>query len=269
MIEAVKFSSGMEISSAQNPRYKNWLKLLDGRGIKKQKQALVTGRSFIGEILARHPERVLAVIASLPGNANKSDNKPYGLDELTECAPLRAMPLYLLPPDLFAALDIYGIKAPILLVSAPPLPVWDGTLASGLTVFVPFQNPINLGTTIRSAAAFGARVVLLREAATPYLPKALRAAGPAVFQVTLYQGPGIADLAEFDLPIFALSPKGSDIFRFTFPDPIGLVAGMEGPGLDAYWSIEKRLSIPMRPNVESLNASVALSIVMAMQTAKN
>ncbi|CAK7021551.1 MAG: hypothetical protein DELT_02425 [Desulfovibrio sp.] len=33
-----------EISNAQNPRYKSWLKLLDGRGIKKQQTALIAGR---------------------------------------------------------------------------------------------------------------------------------------------------------------------------------------------------------------------------------
>jgi tRNA G18 (ribose-2'-O)-methylase SpoU len=183
-------------------------------------------------------------------------------------------PVYLLSAPLFSALDIYGIKEPILLISAPPPELWSAeqqgsaapalcSKSGGLTVFVPFQNPINLGTVIRSAAAFGATTVLLREAATPYLPKALRASGPAVFQTPLYQGPCLEELARLELPIYALSPRGENIFAFKFPPDMGLVAGLEGPGLDAYWPKEKRLAIPMTGQVESLNAAVSMSIAMA------
>lgn len=242
------------ISSAQNPRYKSWLKLLDGRGIKKQNMTLIAGRKVLAEYLRLFPDRVLAVIVKKESDADELAMPP-------------SCPAYLLPYELFAALDIYGIREPLLLVSAPPLPEWDGSLSEGLTVFLPFQSPINLGTTIRSAAAFGASVVLLREAATPYLPKCLRASGPAIFQVPLFEGPGIQQLASYGhLPIFALSPKGESLFGFPFAvhERIGLVAGMEGPGLDEYWPEEKRLSIPMAANVESLNASVAMSIAMAL-----
>ena len=245
-----------EITSAQNPRYKSWLKLLDGRGIKKQQMALIAGRKVLGEYLQQFPHRVLGVLLKKVSDAAELPVPP-------DC------PVYLLPYELFAELDIYGIQEPLLLVSAPPLPEWDGSLPEGLTVFLPFQSPINLGTTIRSAAAFGASVVLLREAAMPYLPKCLRASGPAIFQVPLFAGPGLETLASYDLPIFALSPKGESLFHFPFAaqGSIGLVAGMEGPGLDEYWPEEKRLSIPMAANVESLNASVAMSIAMAYRLA--
>lgn len=243
----------IEISSPQNPRYKNWLKLLEARGIKKQQAALIAGRKVLDEYLRQFPERVLGVILK---NADDAD----GLAIPVDC------PVYLLPHEMFAALDIYGIRGPILLASAPPLPEWDGSLPPGLTVFLPFQSPINLGTTIRSAAAFGSSVVLLREAALPYLPKCLRASGPAIFQVPLYQGPSLEQLSSCgDLPIFALSAKGQSLYKFPFAryESLGLVAGLEGPGLDEYWPVEKRLSIPMTENVESLNASVAMSIAMA------
>jgi tRNA G18 (ribose-2'-O)-methylase SpoU len=256
----------IEISSAQNPRYKNWLKLLDGRGIKKNAQALVAGRRFIDEILSMFPERAQGILTPYP------DIGDIGLTLPENC------PVYILSAPLFAALDIYGIKEPILLISAPPLEAWpfehhsaQGSVlpaATGdLTVFIPFQNPINLGTTIRSAAAFGVTTVLLREAATPYLPKSLRASGPAVFQTPLYQGPSLKELAELSLPIYALSPRGENIFSFDFPQKMGLVAGLEGPGLDAYWPQEKRLSIPMTGQVESLNAAVSMSIAMFCYTA--
>lgn len=245
----------IEITSATNPRYKTWLKLLEGRGIKKSGQALLAGPKIIREVLAQFPKRALGLITRRAEEASDLDLPPE-------------TPVYLLPGPLFAALDIYGIKAPILIISAPPPPPWDGSLPDGLTIFLPFQNPINLGTCIRSAAAFGASVVLLTEAATPYLPKCLRASGPAVFQVPLFQGPGLQELAAMpDLPVYALSADGRNIHSFAFPERAGLVAGMEGPGLDAFWPRERRLSIPMRPGVESLNAAVAMSIGMALREA--
>lgn len=243
----------MEITSAQNPRYKVWQRLLDARGIKKHGQMLIAGRKIINEVLDQFPERALGVIL-------RNGEGAAGLAVPPDC------PVFLLPHDLFAGLDIYGIREPILLAQAPALPEWGGSLCAGLTVFLPFQSPINLGTTIRSAAAFGATVVLLREAASPYLPKCLRASGPAVFQAPLFRGPSLEDLAKnTHLPIFALSPKGENIFSFPFAgfQEIGLVAGMEGPGLDLFWAEEKRLSIPMASQVESLNASVAMGIAMA------
>ena len=245
----------LEISSAQNPRYKNWLKLLESKGIKKNAEALISGRKVLHEILSQFPERVSGVLVR-------------NLDEVLDLQIPEHTTVYLLSAELFAQLDIYGVKAPLLVISAPPLPIWNEELATGLTIFLPFQNPINLGTTIRSAAALNAQVVLLKEAATPYLPKSLRAAGPAIFQVQLWEGPSIEELANYShLPLFALSPKGQNIFKFDFLETMGLVVGMEGPGLDAYWPETKRLSIPMQPEVESLNAAIAIGMAMACRLA--
>lgn len=253
----------MDISSAQNPRYKSWLGLLDGRGIKKQGEAIVSGPKIIREILTLFRERAVGLIVR-------------DLDELEtlKAAPLptpgNGFTIFRIAPELFPPLDIYGIDAPLLLISAPPPPDWDRSLPPGLTLFLPFQNPINLGTTIRSAAALGAPVVLLKEAASPYLPKSLRASGPALFQTPLLRGPTLAELAAYsrDLPLYALSPNGQNIFHFDFPPDCGLVAGMEGPGLTGDWPQERLLSIPMHPGVESLNAAMAVSMALACRLAK-
>ena len=113
--------------------------------------------------------------------------------------------------SLFKQLDVVGTHGPLLLVKVPEIAPWSDELAwpSGCTVFVPFQDPENVGAVIRSAAAFGAaRVVLLREAAHPFLPRASRAAGPALFQVPLQAGPPLAELRVESAPLIALDMTG-------------------------------------------------------------
>ncbi|WP_254053835.1 TrmH family RNA methyltransferase [Singulisphaera sp. GP187] len=116
---------------------------------------------------------------------------------------------------------------------------------------------------IRSAAAFGAaRVVLLREAAHPFHPKAARAAGPALFQVPLLQGPSIQDLTSDQVPLIALATDGPELGATPFPESFGLVPGVEGPGLPAHFREGERRRIAMAPGVESLNAATATAVAL-------
>src|SRR6185437_12533683 len=133
----------------------------------------------------------------------------------------------------------------------------------GCTLFVPFQDPENVGAVIRSAAAFGAaQVVLLREAAHPFHPRSSRAAGPALFQVPLRFGPSIHDLHAREVPLIALATDGPALGATALPERFGLVPGVEGPGLPAHLRQGHRLRIAMEPGVESLNAATATAIAL-------
>ena len=150
-------------------------------------------------------------------------------------------------------------------MSVPPLAAWsdDEPWPDGCTLFVPFQDPENVGAVIRSAAAFGVtRVVLLREAAHPFHPRSSRAAGPALFQVPLLQGPSIHDLGSRHVPMIALDTSGPELSECPFPTRFGLVAGLEGPGLPEPLRQGERRRIAMVPGVESLNAGTAVAIAL-------
>ena len=244
----------VEIASRQNPRYKGWLKLLTGRGQAKSGQALVAGPKFIREIMDRHPERVLGLLARRPEEA------PPGPPD---------QPLYLVRPEIWPDLDPSGAGPPLLLLSPPPLPLWSGALAEGLTVFLPCQDPGNLGSAIRTCAALGVRPVILREAASPWHPKSLRASGPAVLDAGLEQGPSLAELAETDQPgLFGLSPRGRNLLEASLGPRAGFVFGLEGPGLPRHWPPERLLAIPMRPGPESLGVAAALAVALGWWLAR-
>jgi tRNA G18 (ribose-2'-O)-methylase SpoU len=132
-----------------------------------------------------------------------------------------------------------------------------------IILLIPFQDPLNVGAVIRSAAAFGYRsIVLLEETATPFHPKSLRAAGSALFSVRLYRGPSIHDLSIIERPLIALSQNGEDISGFVFPKRFALLVGMEGPGLAGAGFHGATVSIAMEQGVESINASVAAAVAM-------
>ncbi len=153
----------------------------------------------------------------------------------------------------------------MLLVKVPEIRTW--TEASGwphgCTLFVPFQDPENVGAVIRSAAAFGVkRVVLLREAAHPFHPRSGRAAGPALFQLELLQGPSLSELRGSGAPLIALDTTGPELSEAPFPERFGLVVGVEGPGLPAHLRQGERRRIAIQPGVESLNAAAAVAVAL-------
>ncbi len=247
---AMKKYTFHEIESEQNPIFKTLKKLLTGRGIKKHQMAIVAGTKPIHEILIRFPDLCDAWIS------------PDTRQMPPEGAPGH-LKWYALAPGLFKALDTFDTGAPLLLVRTPPIKPWqcEKGLLPGCSLLVPFQDPENVGTVIRSAVAFGVdQVILLAESAHPYHPKTIRASGGNLFHADLYQGPSISELPE-SLAILPLSGEGEDISRIDFPDTFAFLPGLEGPGLPAHLR-PKAISIPIAEAVESLNASAATAIAL-------
>jgi len=238
-----------ELSSESNPSFRIFRDLLTGRGVRKRGQALIAGPRIIAEVRDRFPGRVLAWITD--------DSQSPPADESVEW--------YRLSKPLFKELDVAGTNSPLLVVSVPPLPAWsdDDPWPEGCTLFIPFQDPENVGAVIRSAAAFGvARVVLLKESAHPFHPKSSRAAGTALFQVPLHEGPSIQELASRHVPLIALDTSGPELDQSPFPSRFGLVVGVEGPGLPERLRQGQRRRIPIASAVESLNAATAAAVAL-------
>jgi 16S rRNA (guanine527-N7)-methyltransferase len=238
-----------EITSPSNPTYRMLRSILGGPGLREHGEAILAGARIRDEVLARFPEHVSGWLTSSKGSA----------------PPQPSIPWIRLADSLFKELDVAGTHAPLLLVKVPEMKEWrdEEPWPIGCTLFVPFQDPENVGAVIRSAAAFGvARVVLLREAAHPFHPRSSRAAGPALFQVPLHVGPRLTDLRASGAPLIAMDTNGPDLSDAPFPERFGLVVGVEGPGLPAHLREGERRRIAMQPGVESLNAAAATAIAL-------
>ena len=120
------------------------------------------------------------------------------------------------------------------------------------------QDPGNVGTIVRLAAAFDAGgVVLLPGCADAYGSKAVRASAGAILNVPIAEMTIDALLAR-GLPLFAADAHGSS----QLPNGI-LVFGSEGQGISPQLRAVARLvRVEMSNRVESLNVAAAAAILL-------
>jgi TrmH family RNA methyltransferase len=122
------------------------------------------------------------------------------------------------------------------------------------------SDPGNVGTILRSAAAFGASSVALGPGcADPYGPKAVRASMGAIFSVPIAQTPGLDDLPGERI---ALVVDGGKPLPGQLAEPLTLVVGSEREGLpvDVLERCDVRVTIPIA--IDSLNVAMAATVAL-------
>ncbi len=251
---------GTVITSPVNKTYKELKALNASDGVKKTGKTIVAGRRQVLDV-ARQRSDLCDGLVIFDGLREEDDGINGLIRDFADSGRL-----VLLKKSLFNEIDQFATGAPLLVARTPALGPWDGACDDGCTLLVPFQDPANVGTVIRSAVAFGVgRAVLLREAAHPYHPRAVRSSSGAVFHLTLQRGPSIEEVGgicrERSLDILTLDREGEPVHSFSFPDRFLLLPGLEGPGLPGQLRA-RALGIPMSGGVESLNAAVAASIAL-------
>jgi len=166
-----------------------------------------------------------------------------------------------------------------------------------LVILAGVQDPGNVGTILRTAAAFGATGAATAAAgisgtANPFSPKALRASAGAALHLPILAGmslsillaqlrvAGIRTLASSvrELPArladaedaLKRAPTASEAtalpvapWEVDWCQPVALLVGNEGAGLpeDVERSADARIRIPMAGGIESLNAAAAAAVV--------
>ena len=132
------------------------------------------------------------------------------------------------------------------------------------------QDPGNVGSMLRTAAAAGAAHVLIsKHSAFAWSPKVLRAGQGAHFCVEIHE--------DIDLPAWAdahraaggeviatVASGGESLYRATLRGRLAVAIGNEGSGLSARLlaTATRRVTIPMHGGVESLNAGAAAAVVL-------
>ncbi|MGZ8259213.1 MAG: TrmH family RNA methyltransferase [Caldimonas sp.] len=128
------------------------------------------------------------------------------------------------------------------------------------------QDPGNVGSVLRSAAAFGfTQAIALTGTAALWSPKVVRAGMGAHFRLRLVEGADDAVLAALDVPLYGTSPHaGRRLDDVALPWPCAWAFGHEGQGLGA--TVAARcaavLAIPQPGGVESLNVAAAAAVCL-------
>lgn len=132
------------------------------------------------------------------------------------------------------------------------------------------SDPGNLGTVIRSSAAFDCEaVVLAGQCVDRYNPKTVRATAGRILDVPVINIKSIEEVAGFchrnSVSICFFSPnEGKPFTGGLINRPSAVVFGGEARGFDREIrkNTENLFHLPMNPTVESLNLAVCASVVM-------
>jgi TrmH family RNA methyltransferase len=128
------------------------------------------------------------------------------------------------------------------------------------------QDPGNVGTILRSAAALGVHQVLaMKGSAALWSPKVLRAGMGAHFALHLVEGVEVNDLDALDVPLVATSSHAAQALpEVRLPRPCAWVLGHEGQGVADALSQRCALTvrIPQPGGEESLNVAAATAICL-------
>jgi 23S rRNA (guanosine2251-2'-O)-methyltransferase len=239
------------------------------RGAGTASDEVVVGRNPVVEALrAAVPATRLLIVAG-PGDAR--------IAEARRLAGLQGIPIADVPAGDLERLS-GGAPHQGIGLAVPPYEYAhpdDLIPASGTALIVALDgvtDPRNLGSVVRSAAAFGAHGVVVPERrAAGVSASAWKASAGALARMRVARATNLArTLLGYDkagLTVVGLAADGPILLTelHAFTDPMVLVIGSEGRGLSRLVSeaCRVRVRIPMAGPVESLNAGVAAGVALA------
>ncbi len=144
----------------------------------------------------------------------------------------------------------------------------DLTTGGPVLILEDIQDPGNLGTMIRSAEGAGAGGIIMDPSTVDiYNPKVIRGTMGAFFRVPHVICPvsdAVAALKEAEYTIYAAHLAGQKSFTEVGYGKAAFMIGNEGRGLSDQSAAlaDTYIRIPMEGELESLNASVAASLLM-------
>ncbi len=246
----------MDITSLQNPRVKQAVRLREKRQREREGLMLVEGwdeltlalsAGWQPQVVYHAPELATRPISAIPAPV------------LTVSRPVFEKMSYRDTPDGWLAL--FPLPAPTLQTLAlSPNPL--------LIVAESVEKPGNLGAMLRTADAAGVDALIVCDPRTDiYNPNVVRASRGALFSVPAVQ---TTSQSAFDF----LRQRGVAILAATahthldytdanLRQPVAIVVGTEDEGLSDFWlqHADLKVKIPMVGRVESLNVSVAAALI--------
>jgi len=248
------------VTSRHNPRLVEAARLLaSARDRRKAGKCVLEGEHLVDAYAQRHgaPEVLIASEDALARAAVRA---------LVERFAERAL---VVPTRLFAELAVLPAEVGLLAVITAPQPAMS--LPGDFCLLLDgVQDPGNVGSILRSAAAAGvAQVLLSPHCAFAWSPKVLRAGQGAHFRVEIQEHVDLVAWASAyrsgggDV-VATVATGGTDLYAAPLAGRIAVAIGNEGAGLspNLLAVANRRITIPMATGVESLNAAAAAAVCL-------
>jgi TrmH family RNA methyltransferase len=257
------------ISSRDNPLYKE-LKQLAGSSQARRKagRTLLDGvhlcQSWLG--LRGAPLHCLVAETDFAGN-------PEVADVVARCEALHGH-VTMMPDALYKALSQVEHGVGLMFVVETPERAVPATLAVSAVLLDNVQDPGNVGSILRSAAAAGiTQVYCSAGTAFCWSPKVLRAAMGAHFVLEIYENVDLAALVKTAaVAVLATSGYAKErLYDVDLRQPVAWLFGHEGRGVadDLLALATRQLVIPHRGQVESLNVAACAAVCFFEQLRQN
>ncbi|MGH8806663.1 MAG: TrmH family RNA methyltransferase [Noviherbaspirillum sp.] len=252
------------ITSRDNPLYKE-LKLLasSSQARRKTGRTLLDGVHLCEAYLQQMGSPALCIAA------DSSLANPEVAAVLAQCETVRAQCI-VLPGPLYQALSQVEHGIGLLFVIDTPLTAMPAALTQSAVLLDNLQDPGNLGSILRSAAAAGIEYVFCgRGTAFAWSPKVLRAGMGAHFGLKILENVDLAALMRLvEIPVLATSSHASQrVYDMDLTRPVAWLFGHEGQGVspDLLASATHCVSIPHLGTMESLNVAASAAICLFEQ----
>jgi RNA methyltransferase, TrmH family len=247
------------ISSRDNPFYKE-LKLLatSSQARRKALRTLLDGVHLCESYLQQVGMPPICVVSE------ESLTHPEVAEIVRQCEDKHVRGI-VLPSQLYSALSQVEHGIGLLFVVDTPQVAMPGEFTQSAVLLDNVQDPGNLGSILRSAAAAGIEYAFCSKGTVfAWSPKVLRAGMGAQFLLKIVEGVDLAALIRrAKLPVLATSSHATrQIYDADLRRPVAWLFGHEGQGVseDLLAMANERLSIPHLGNVESLNVAASAAI---------
>lgn len=244
------------ISSRDNPLFKQ-LKALSSSARERRSagKILLDGAHLLQSYLETFGEPELLVVSD-------GDVALDVMNMLDQLADIRTITM---PASMFSAISPVTTPTGVLaLVRTPTLSPPDDP--SFVLMLENIQDPGNLGSMLRNAAAAGVDVVYLSEGCTEaWSPKALRGGQGAHFELPIVEQVNLLNaIQQFNGLTLATAMHGASLYQQDLSGKVAFVIGNEGAGLSQSLLdvAQVKVTIPMQGQVESLNAAAAAAVCL-------
>ena len=176
-----------------------------------------------------------------------------------------ATPTICMADALYQALSQVEHGVGLMFIVATPNPEFPQALKESSVLLDNLQDPGNLGSILRSAAAAGIKNVFCSMGtAFAWSPKVMRAGMGAHFLLNIFENVDLHSLLQqTQIPILATSSHTEKtIYQVKLDQPVVWLFGHEGQGVadDLMALATHTVTIPQRPEIESLNVAASAAI---------